>query len=101
MNSEQNENYIERLQQAPQIPFEASCSHVSLCCVLDTNVLMDLWVFKDLKVCPIAKALEDGSIQLIGHAETFCELADVLSRKMFHLSDDEQKNTFRCSRSII
>lgn len=92
MNSEQKANYIKLLQQTPQIPFEASCSHISIFCVLDTNVLMDLWVFKDRKVSPIAKALEDGSIQLIGHAETFCELADVLSRKMFNLSDDEHKN---------
>lgn len=59
-------------------------------CVLDTNIILDLFLFKDAKVQPLALAIHDGKILPVGHFDTFAELADVISRSQFHLTQKEQ-----------
>lgn len=59
-------------------------------CVLDTNIILDLFLFKDAKVQPLALAIHEGKILPVGHFDTFAELADVISRSQFHLTQKEQ-----------
>lgn len=54
-------------------------------CVLDTNIILDIFLFKDAKVQPLALAIQEGKIISVGHFDTFAELADVISREQFHL----------------
>ncbi len=90
MSPEQKSLYIDLLNQTPHHLFEASLVDARPICILDTNILLDLWVFHDPHVEAIDKALENHEIRLIGHVETFCEFADVISRAMFRLTPDEQ-----------
>lgn len=59
-------------------------------CVLDTNIILDIFLFKDAKVQPLALAIQEGKIIPVGHFDTFAELADVISREQFHLTKNEQ-----------
>lgn len=90
MSPEQKSLYIDQLNRTPHQLFEASLVDARPICILDTNILLDLWVFHDPHVEAILKALESHQIRLIGHVETFCEFADVISRTMFKLTSDEQ-----------
>ena len=57
--------------------------------ILDTNIVMDILVFKDPSVAPIVKAIDDDRLIPLLHPETFAELVDVLGRSMFKLMSDE------------
>lgn len=59
-------------------------------CVLDTNIILDIFYFKDPKVQTLTQAIEEGKIVPVGHFDTFAELADVISRSQFHLTESEQ-----------
>ena len=48
--------------------------------VLDTNVVLDLWLFGDARAEPLRMALQDGRLTALATASMFTELADVLSR---------------------
>ena len=48
--------------------------------VLDTNVVLDLLVFADVRSKALHQALETGSLQPLATAAMFEELADVLAR---------------------
>jgi len=48
--------------------------------VLDTNVVLDLWLFEDFRVAGLRAALETGHAQALVTAATLAELADVLQR---------------------
>lgn len=54
--------------------------------VLDTNVLLDLWVFADPRVEWLARALEDGRLRPLRSARTDRELAALLVRPPFGLA---------------
>ena len=58
-------------------------------CVLDTNIVLDLLLFKDSKVQPLLDAIATDNILPIGHLDTFFEFADVVTRPMFQLSDSQ------------
>jgi predicted nucleic acid-binding protein len=58
--------------------------------VLDTNVLLDLWVFADPAVAPLAAALAAGRLQPVRSAATDGELRAVLARPVFALSPERQ-----------
>jgi putative PIN family toxin of toxin-antitoxin system len=51
--------------------------------VVDTNVLLDCWVFDDTAARPLWHAIEAGRLACLRSAETDAELADVLRRPMF------------------
>ena len=46
--------------------------------VVDTNVLLDFWVFEDPRARPLREALESGRIQALRDGATVDELAEVL-----------------------
>lgn len=53
--------------------------------VLDTNVVLDLIVFRDAGVTPLAAALASGRAHCVVNAEGLAELALVLARPRFGL----------------
>lgn len=48
--------------------------------VIDTNVLLALWIFVDPEVEPLRRALDSGSLIPIRSSATDAEIADVLAR---------------------
>jgi predicted nucleic acid-binding protein len=59
--------------------------------VLDTNVLLDLWVFDDPGVASLRAALAAGVLIAQRSPATDAELADVLARPQFGLSRNLQQ----------
>lgn len=51
--------------------------------VIDTNVLLDFWVFDDPRAHPLRAAVETGQLHCVRSTETDAELADVLQRSAF------------------
>ncbi len=58
--------------------------------VLDTNVLMDIWVFANPASLALLAAIRDGRAAAVRSEETDEEFADVLSRKAFALTAGRQ-----------
>ena len=58
--------------------------------VLDTNILLDIFVFDDQRASNLKKAIVDGSITAIASQKTFLEFADVISRPLFKLNTARQ-----------
>ena len=48
--------------------------------VLDTNVVLDLWLFGDVRSAPLRQALAAGRLTPLATAPMLAELADVLQR---------------------
>ena len=48
--------------------------------VLDTNVVLDLWLFGDARAQPLRLALQSGRVTALVTAPMLSELADVLAR---------------------
>jgi predicted nucleic acid-binding protein len=48
--------------------------------VLDTNVVLDLWLFADPRAVPLRSALQAGHLQALVTEPTLAELAHVLQR---------------------
>lgn len=59
--------------------------------VLDTNVLMDLYVFKDLRTAALRSAIAHGGLDLLTCDQALSEFADVLSRGKFGLTVGRQQ----------
>ena len=55
--------------------------------VLDTNVLLDCWVFDDPSATPLARAIESGSARPLRSVATDAELGAVLERPVFGLNE--------------
>ena len=55
--------------------------------VLDTNVLLDLWLFDEPSTRTLRAAVESGAVRALRSAATDAELADVLGRPCFGLAD--------------
>lgn len=53
--------------------------------VIDTNVVLDLWLFRDPATESLRLALEAGGMRPLRTAETLAELQDVLRRPQFGL----------------
>ena len=53
---------------------------LSVAVVLDTNVVLDLWLFQDVGAAPLRAALEEGRLHALFTPEICDELADVLQR---------------------
>ncbi|QWD95160.1 putative toxin-antitoxin system toxin component, PIN family [Polynucleobacter sp. MG-Unter2-18] len=58
--------------------------------VLDTNILLDIFVFNDKRTIHLKQAIMDGIIQVITSQKTLLELADVISRPLFNLDEVAQ-----------
>jgi putative PIN family toxin of toxin-antitoxin system len=62
--------------------------------IFDTNVLLDLFVFNDFRAIHLKQALLDQKIDALASPTTLEEFADVISRPLFALDADAQKNIF-------
>ena len=60
--------------------------------VLDTNILLDLFVFHDDRAHPLKNALLSCEIKAFTCNENMEELADVISRPLFSLSEAQQND---------
>lgn len=59
--------------------------------VLDTNVILDLLVFKEPSTEPIRLALEAQQVDAVRTAASLIELMDVIGRPAFKLSPEDQE----------
>ena len=59
--------------------------------IIDTNVLLDLFVFEDQRANFLQAEINGKKAQIVYCPEMIEEFADVLSRTQFNLSDEEQK----------
>jgi putative PIN family toxin of toxin-antitoxin system len=55
--------------------------------VLDTNILLDIFVFNDERAAGLKEAIVGRSIQVVASQKTFEEFADVISRPLFKLDE--------------
>lgn len=62
--------------------------------VLDTNVVLDCFVFRDLATCELTSALEAGRVQALVHQCTLDELERVLAYPQCRLAVTEQRQVF-------
>ena len=53
--------------------------------VLDTNILLDIFVFNDERAVNLKQAIVDGSILALASQKTLVEFADVISRPLYKL----------------
>ena len=58
--------------------------------VLDTNILLDIFVFNDERAVHLKQAILERSIQVVASQKTLAEFADVLSRPLFKLDEESQ-----------
>lgn len=63
--------------------------------VLDTNVLLDFWVFEDARALPLRAALETGRLLAWRSGPCVDELSDVLSRPRFALTNERRCTILR------
>jgi putative PIN family toxin of toxin-antitoxin system len=68
--------------------------------VLDTNILLDIFVFDDERATHLKQAILTGSIIAIASEKTFLELADVISRPLFKLDETVQISILAQWKSI-
>ena len=62
--------------------------------VLDTNILLDIFVFNDERASNLKQAIVDGSVPAVASQKTLFELADVISRPLFKLDEVTQAAIF-------
>ena len=62
--------------------------------VLDTNVLLDLFVFNDFRALHLKEALLAGHIRALATPKTLEEFADVIARPLFALDQTNQEKIF-------
>ena len=60
--------------------------------VLDTNVLLDIFVFNDFRAIHLKQALIEKHIVGLATPKTLDEFADVMSRPLFSLDSATQEN---------
>ena len=58
--------------------------------VLDTNILLDIFVFNDEKAANLKQVLLNGGISAVASQKTLLEFADVISRPLFKLDEATQ-----------
>ena len=63
--------------------------------VLDTNVLLDFWVFDDARATPLRAVVEGGNIRTLRSGPLVDELSDVLSRPVFGLTNERRCTILR------
>jgi putative PIN family toxin of toxin-antitoxin system len=68
--------------------------------VLDTNVLLDIFVFNDFRAVHLKQALIDQQVDALATSKTLEEFADVISRPLFCLEQESQDRIMSQWRSI-
>ena len=63
--------------------------------ILDTNVLLDLFVFNDFRAIHLKAALQSKQICALATPKTLEEFADVISRPLFALDELTQADILR------
>ena len=73
--------------------------------VLDTNVLLDLWLFDDPSVRTLRAKIEAGSLRPLRSAECDAEFAEVIGRERFGLDGASRQclldRWMQCSERIV
>ena len=59
--------------------------------IFDTNVLLDLFVFNDIRALHLKQALIEGKLQALATQSTLEEFADVIARPLFSLDESVQE----------
>ncbi len=67
----------------------------ALSAVIDTNVLLDFWVFDDPGAAPLRRAVEDGRVRALRSGAAVDEFSEVLSRARFDLSNERRCSILR------
>ena len=68
---------------------------------LDTNVVLDLLVFDDPALRPLAHALTSGAVTAWADEHTLRELKYVLAYPIFHLDETAQRSVLERYRSLV
>jgi putative PIN family toxin of toxin-antitoxin system len=68
--------------------------------VLDTNILLDIFVFNDERAINLKQVIVDGSIAAVASQKTLLEFADVISRPLFKLDEATQAATLNQWQSL-
>ncbi|QWD90069.1 putative toxin-antitoxin system toxin component, PIN family [Polynucleobacter sp. MWH-Braz-FAM2G] len=68
--------------------------------VLDTNVLLDIFVFNDFRAIHLKQKLLDGQLDALACPKTLDEFADVISRPLFNLEQNTQENILKQWHSL-
>ncbi len=68
--------------------------------VLDTNVILDLLVFKDPSTEPIRHLLDAKLVDAVRSEASMLELVDVIQRPIFKLSQQEQEMILQAWESL-
>ena len=68
--------------------------------VLDTNILLDIFVFNDERAINLKQAIMDGTIPAVASQKTLFEFADVISRPLFRLDEVTQSAILNQWRSL-
>ena len=63
--------------------------------VIDTNVLLDLWVFDDVRARPLRAALEEHRACALRHGASVDEFTAVILRERFKLSTERRFEILR------
>ncbi|HTN48188.1 MAG TPA: putative toxin-antitoxin system toxin component, PIN family [Burkholderiaceae bacterium] len=63
--------------------------------VVDTNVLLDFWVFEDPRAVPLRAAIESGALGAWRSGAVVDELSDVLARPAFGLANERRCEILR------
>jgi putative PIN family toxin of toxin-antitoxin system len=69
--------------------------------VLDTNILLDIFVFNDERAHHLKKALFDKTTHFVASQKTIEEFADVISRPLFKLDEQTQVAILAQWQSIV
>lgn len=88
------------LEETMSLPSPAPLSF-PLPVVLDTNVVLDLWVFNDPVTRPLAEALDERALTAWANAETLLELERVLTLPIFKLDGNAQRTVQARYRSLV
>jgi putative PIN family toxin of toxin-antitoxin system len=74
------------------------------CVVLDTNVLLDLWLFDEPSTRPLRAAIEAGRLRALRSADCDAEFEEVIQRDQFGLDEAARRNMMArwsaCSEAI-
>jgi putative PIN family toxin of toxin-antitoxin system len=63
--------------------------------VIDTNVLLDFWVFDDPAARPLRAAVESGQVNALRSGDSVDELTQVIMREKFELATDARFGVLR------
>jgi putative PIN family toxin of toxin-antitoxin system len=68
--------------------------------VIDTNILLDIFVVNDERAANLKQAIANGGIAAIASQKTLLEFADVISRPLFKLDSGAQESILMQWQSI-